>query len=98
MAAATAVVGEDLGAGAAGYGRGRCAGHARVFADVGGDVVEILPFDDVGWHRDRRVVGYGPRVLDLRLDHAFDRAACLAGGAGGAEGVVEVGADLRGRA
>ena len=79
VAAAAAVVGEDLGAGAAGDLGRRRAGDAGVCADVGGDVVEILAGDDVGRHRDRRVVVARPRELDLGLDDAFDRVAVLAG-------------------
>src|SRR6185503_20275567 len=73
VAAAAAVVGEDLGAGAAGnFGRCR-AGGPRVETDVGGDVLEVLAGDHVGGHRDRRIVVARPRVLDLRLDYAFHR-------------------------
>ena len=95
VAATAAVVGEDLGAGAAGnFGRSR-AGNACVEADVSGDVLEVLTGDDVGGHRDRRVAVARPRVLDLGLDDAFDRVATLAGFARRAKGIVEIGADLR---
>ena len=80
--------------GAAGHARRRRAGDAGVGADVGGDVVEVLPGDDVARHRDRWIAVVGPRVLDLGLDDPFDRLPALAGGAGGGEGVVEVGPDL----
>ncbi len=95
MAAAAAAVGEDLGAGAARHLRRRRPGHARVGADVGGDVLEVLAADDVGRHRGGRVVRRRARVLDLGLDDPLDRAAGLAGFARGGESVVEVGTDLR---
>ena len=94
VAATAAVVGEDLGAGTAGDLGWRSAGNSGVEADVGGDVLEILARDDVGGHRDRRVAVAGPWVLDLGLNHAFDRVATLARSPRSSEGVVEVGTDL----
>ena len=59
MAAAAAVVGEDLGTGASRNPRRRGAGHTGVHADVGGDVVEVLAGDDLSGHRDGGVVVAG---------------------------------------
>src|SRR6202000_3181225 len=94
--ATAAVIGEDLGAGATGdFRRGR-AGDAGVLADVGGDVVRVRSFGDVGGHRGRRVAVRGARVVDLVLDDAFDRGVVEATDfARCREGVVEVRPDRR---
>src|SRR6201999_1136330 len=96
VATTAAVAGEDLGAGATGdFRRGR-AGHTGVLADIGGDVVRVRAFGDVGGHRGRRVAVRGPRVVDLVLDDAFDRGVVEAADfARRREGVVEVRPDRR---
>jgi hypothetical protein len=90
VAAAAAVVGEDLGAGAA-FDFRRCrAGDAGPLADVGGNVGKVLAGDDLGGHRDGGVAVARPRVLDLCLDDAFDGVAVLADFPRRREGVIEV--------
>jgi hypothetical protein len=98
VAAAAAVVGEDLRPGPACDRGRRRAGHAGVATDVGGDVLEVLAGDDPGRHRGGGVVGARPRILDLRCDDPLDRLVVLTRGPRGGEGVVQVGTDLGGRA
>jgi hypothetical protein len=95
VAGAAAAVGEHLGAGTARDFRRRRPGYPGPFAEVGGDVVELLAGDDVARHHDGVAPLIRPRELHLGLDDPFDRVAVLADFAGGGEGVVEVGADLR---
>src|SRR5262249_20135551 len=94
VAATAAVVGEDLRAGAAFDFRRLRAGDAGVFADVGGDVVEVGALDQVGGHRGGRVAVRGARILDLVLDDPFDRRCVEAArGACRGERVIEIRAD-----
>src|SRR6185312_11700801 len=63
VAATAAVVGEDLGAGAAFDFRRRRPGHTRVLAEVGGDVVEVLALGGIGGHRGGRIAVRGAGVV-----------------------------------
>ena len=96
MTAATAVVGEDLGARTTFDFRRSGAGDAGPFADVGGDVIEVLAGDDVAGHRDAGVAVDLAWERDLRLDDAFHRVGVVADRARGGERIVEVGTDLGG--
>ena len=94
MAAAAAVVGIDLGAGAlAGRFRRLDAGNSGDGRDIGGDVLEVIAFEDAGGHGHAGVVTVDVlRTVNLGPDDALDRVGIHAGGTGCGESVIQVGA------